>query len=277
MDRIFQIQQRISEIEAFFKSTSIEKPLPSGQLPQQENEISSFKKALEEVKNNPVKIDTKNEMATFPLLPAFSEVLPPLFPSRTSQEGFINPCPTGKISPYAGDDGLDIHCPHGTPVMAAKDGIIVYNDPSGHSCWEGPGNDTGAIRIKHNDGSEAWYAHLSERDENLKPGSEVITGQIIGKSGTANSVPHLHMSIFYSSGGDEGGFMDPFEMADMFKIQDNNSYKELADKSETYRTPQSEIIEPPSFEQLNQIIGMNKYLNMNMELNQAMSLVDEYE
>jgi len=277
MDRIFEIQQRISEIEAFFKSTSIEKPLPSGQLPQEENEISSFKKALEEVKNSPVKIDAKNAMVPFPLLPAFSEVLPPVFSYRTSQEGFINPCPTGKISPYAGDDGLDIHCPQGTPVMAAKDGIIVYNDPSGHSCWEGPGNDTGVIRIKHNDGTETWYAHLSERDENLKPGTEILAGQIIGKSGTANNVPHLHMSIFYSSGGDEGGFMDPFEMADMFKIQDNNSYKDIAGKTDLYGAVQPETPEMPSIEQLSQIIGMNKYLNMNTELNSAMSLIDEYE
>lgn len=128
--------------------------------------------------------------------------------------GFVNPCPGGKLSPYKGDDGLDIHAPRGTPVSAAKDGVVVYNDPSGHtSAWEGPGNDTGAIRIRHADGTEAWYAHLSGRDESLKPGMAVKAGQVIGKVGVANNVPHLHMSIFNSSGGDEVGFMDPFELA----------------------------------------------------------------
>lgn len=133
-------------------------------------------------------------------------------------KGYANPCPSGTLSPYKGDDGLDIHAPRGTVVFATKDGFIVYNDAGGHTGnWEGPGNDTGAIRIKHTDGTESWYAHLSDRDITLKPGTFVKAGQVIGKVGTANNVPHLHMSIFYSSGGDEGGFMDPFELANLFK------------------------------------------------------------
>ncbi|HOT29530.1 MAG TPA: M23 family metallopeptidase [Candidatus Ozemobacteraceae bacterium] len=136
---------------------------------------------------------------------------------RVLPSGFVNPCPTGRISPYAGDDGCDIHAPVGTPVYAVKDGVVVYNDPSGHSAWEGPGNHTGAVRIRHADGTESWYAHLSGRNLNLKPGMQVKAGTLVGNVGIANNVPHLHISIFYSRGGDSGGFMDPFELADALR------------------------------------------------------------
>lgn len=136
----------------------------------------------------------------------------PVLPS-----GYVNPCPAGRISPYSGDDGCDIHAPVGTPVFAVKGGVVVYNDPSGHSAWEGPGNHTGAVRIRHDDGTYGWYAHLSSRNLDLKPGMRIPAGALIGGVGTANSVPHLHISIFYSPGGDSGGFMAPFTLADKFR------------------------------------------------------------
>lgn len=215
MDRISQIQSRIDQIESLFKPGA-----------KQQESSTSFEQALNQLKQqNTTRIDSSNmmmapqmnSMMMNPMMPMMP--MSPVGPMGVNKSGYINPCPTGKLSPYAADDGLDIHAPQGTPVYAAKDGVVVYNDAGGHSAWEGPGNDTGAIRIKHADGTEAWYAHLSGRNENLKPGDFVKAGTPIGNVGTANNVPHLHMSIFYSSGGDAGGFMDPFEMEAMFKNQ----------------------------------------------------------
>lgn len=149
--------------------------------------------------------------------PPSSSTTPAPGAGRVLPSGFVNPCPTGRISPYAGDDGCDIHAPVGTPVYAVKDGVVVYNDPSGHSAWEGPGNHTGAVRIRHADGTESWYAHLSGRNLNLRPGMQVRAGTLVGNVGIANNVPHLHISIFYSRGGDSGGFMDPFRLADALR------------------------------------------------------------
>lgn len=137
-----------------------------------------------------------------------------------NKKGYIYPIPSkfiSTVSPYDGDDGCDIHAVQGTPVMCVRDGQVVYNDASGHSAWEGSGNDTGAIRIKHADGTEAWYAHLSGRNLDLKPGDFVKAGTPIGNVGTANNVPHLHISIFLSSGGDSGGYIGPFVLGKMFK------------------------------------------------------------
>jgi murein DD-endopeptidase MepM/ murein hydrolase activator NlpD len=216
MDRIAQIQNRINQIETAFQG------------PQQQAEGSqSFQQMLQQAQTQgTARIDANPlQQMTSPFMVPGMQMAPgvsPVAPGGPGPSGFVNPCPTGKLSPYAGDDGLDIHAPRGTPVYAAKDGVIVYNDPSGHSAWEGGGNDTGAIRIRHADGTESWYAHLSGRNEDLKPGMTIKAGQMIGNVGTANNVPHLHMSVFKSTGGDEGGFVDPFELEKMMKEAPTN-------------------------------------------------------
>jgi murein DD-endopeptidase MepM/ murein hydrolase activator NlpD len=127
------------------------------------------------------------------------------------KDKFKNPCPDGKFSPYKGDSGCDIAAPRGTPVYAARDGVIVYNDPKGHtSSWEGPGNDTCAVMIKHDDGTQTFYCHMSGRNTALTPGTKVKQGQYIGNVGVANNVSHLHFSIYKPPGG-LNDYVDPFE------------------------------------------------------------------
>jgi murein DD-endopeptidase MepM/ murein hydrolase activator NlpD len=269
MDRISQIQSRIKEIESQFN-------------PQARQEGPSFQQMLSQAQGS-MRIDMGGPQTNYGQFMTQGAAAVPGAPTVTSGgrviSGFVNPCPSGTLSPYNGDDGLDIHAPRGTPVMAAKDGVVVYNDPRGHTGdWEGPGNDTGAIRIRHADGTESWYAHLSDRDGNLKPGMTVKAGQVIGKSGVANNVPHLHMSIFYSSGGDAGGFMDPFEMAKMYEKGGTGNYA-----STQGQLPQTPAMMPPynpmfgmnpmvpglnqgsGFNQMgNSFSNMNNIMNMNM-------------
>ncbi|OQA11778.1 MAG: putative peptidase [bacterium ADurb.Bin363] len=250
MDRIAQIEGRIQQIQSQFDPSSRKKEGPS------------FQDMLTQAQTS-LRIDSVGQTSMG------SPVMMPGMASGVSPTGYVNPCPAGKLSPYKGDDGLDIHAPRGTEVYAAKDGVIVYNDPSGHSCWEGPGNDAGAIRIRHADGTETWYAHLSGREEYLKPGMPVKAGQLIGKVGTANNVPHLHMSVFYSSGGDEGGFMDPFELAKV--IEQSPGSGSFAQSPPPVPYPQiyginPSIPQPSLFNQVgNNPMNINNMMDMQMK------------
>jgi murein DD-endopeptidase MepM/ murein hydrolase activator NlpD len=133
------------------------------------------------------------------------------------KDKFKNPCPDGKYSPYKGDSGCDISAPRGTPVYAARDGVIVYNDPKGHTGkWEGAGNDTCAVMIKHDDGTQTFYCHMSGRNTALTPGTKVRQGQFIGNVGVANNVSHLHFTIYKPPGG-LNDYVDPFETQKMLE------------------------------------------------------------
>ena len=85
-------------------------------------------------------------------------------------------------------DGLNIAAPRGTPISAAAEGEVIYNDDS----VRGYGN---MIILKHKDDFVSIYAH---NEENLvKVGETVKKGDIIAKLGdTGNaSGPHLHFEV----------------------------------------------------------------------------------
>ncbi len=112
---------------------------------------------------------------------------------------FRFPLPKGIISsgygkrrnPFTGHEefhsGIDIAAPIGTPVMAARDGKIVY---IGYNSIYGK-----HIIIQHSGGYQTIYGHLSEIDVRLH--NYVSSGMIIGKVGMTGMAtgPHLHFEI----------------------------------------------------------------------------------
>lgn len=86
--------------------------------------------------------------------------------------------------------GLDYAAPVGTPVLAAGDGVIhaVKNQPNGYGRH---------VQIRHNGTYSTLYAHLNRFAANLKPGSRVSQGQVIGYVGTSgmSTGPHLHYEV----------------------------------------------------------------------------------
>ena len=86
-------------------------------------------------------------------------------------------------------EGTDFAAPKGTPIVASGDGIVVKVG------WAGGYGNT--IRIKHNSTYETMYAHLSKFAKNIKKGTRVKQGSIIGYVGsTGNSTgPHLHYEV----------------------------------------------------------------------------------
>jgi murein DD-endopeptidase MepM/ murein hydrolase activator NlpD len=93
---------------------------------------------------------------------------------------------------------LDFAMPVGTPIYAARDGIVYsYRDNSDEGGISGKyKNKSNYIMIKHEDGSIGCYWHLQKDGVLIKSG-RVSKGQQIGISGATGQVvkPHLHFSV----------------------------------------------------------------------------------
>ncbi len=87
--------------------------------------------------------------------------------------------------------GADFAAPTGTPIMAAGDGVVVRAG--------GNGSYGNYIRIRHSDGYETAYAHLSRFGRGMRAGARVRQQQIIGYVGTTgrSTGPHLHYEVLY--------------------------------------------------------------------------------
>lgn len=102
---------------------------------------------------------------------------------------------------YAVDFAADI----GTPVLAAREGVVmqVENDfaKAGLS-REKYGGRANFIRILHDDGTMALYAHLREEGALVRVGQRVRAGQQIGLSGNTGFTtgPHLHFVVQVNRG-----------------------------------------------------------------------------
>ncbi|WP_172125719.1 MULTISPECIES: M23 family metallopeptidase [unclassified Devosia] len=97
--------------------------------------------------------------------------------------------------------GVDLAARSGTPIYAAGDGVIEY------AKWQsGYGNK---VEIKHVNGYETAYGHMSRFADGMKPGVRVRQGQVIGFVGsTGNSTgPHLHFEILIN-----GNLVDPLSV-----------------------------------------------------------------
>lgn len=86
---------------------------------------------------------------------------------------------------YRAHEGIDYAAPLGTPVSAIGDGIVKKAQYSG-----GFGN---LIIIKHTNGYESYYGHLSKYGRGIKRGARVKQGQLIAYVGSTglSTGPHL--------------------------------------------------------------------------------------
>ena len=81
--------------------------------------------------------------------------------------------------------GVDYGAPTGTPVIAVATGTVVSAGRSG-----GSGN---MVRLRHTNGYETYYLHLSAFAKGIRRGARVFQGQEIGKVGSTglSTGPHL--------------------------------------------------------------------------------------
>ena len=85
--------------------------------------------------------------------------------------------------------GVDYGAPTGTPVIAVANGRVVSAGRSG-----GSGN---MVRLRHTNGYETYYLHLSAFAPGIRRGARVTQGQVIGRVGSTglSTGPHLDYRI----------------------------------------------------------------------------------
>lgn len=121
-------------------------------------------------------------------------------PTAGALEGPITSTFGERIDPinhqHSNHTGVDIGAATGTPIPAAKDGVVIAAGPRG-----GYGN---AIEVAHADGTTTLYAHASQ--VTVAPGEHVNEGETVGLVGQTGRTtgPHLHLEVRKG-----GQFLDP--------------------------------------------------------------------
>jgi murein DD-endopeptidase MepM/ murein hydrolase activator NlpD len=95
---------------------------------------------------------------------------------------------------------VDFRMPEGTPVHAARGGLVARIEESHDiGCWEdGCGKYANFIVILHDDGTTGEYYHLQQNGVLVDAGQRVSAGEKIGLSGNTGhtTVPHLHFAVY---------------------------------------------------------------------------------
>ena len=97
---------------------------------------------------------------------------------------------------------VDIVMPIGTPVCAARSGVVVevvdsYQDTVKKAKLVETLYKVNYVKIRHSDNSIALYAHLEKNTVKLTQGSRITAGTCFAKSGNSgfSTGPHLHFAI----------------------------------------------------------------------------------
>lgn len=105
----------------------------------------------------------------------------------------------GNLS-HQGKYAIDWDMPVGTPVRAARSGIVIEIQ----ECYTEGGPDPALksranfVKIRHEDGTIGHYVHLRHMGVEVSVGERVRAGELIGYSGDTgySSGPHLHFEVF---------------------------------------------------------------------------------
>lgn len=100
---------------------------------------------------------------------------------------------------------VDLSMPVGTDIFAARGGVVI--DVTGTNFRGGLDRERDApaanvVRILHDDGTYAVYAHLNWNSIRVRAGERVARGEYIADSGNTgfSSGPHLHFAVIRNAG-----------------------------------------------------------------------------
>ncbi len=114
----------------------------------------------------------------------------------------------GRFSHTGQDEyALDWAMPAGTPVCAARSGLVVAVKEN--SAIGGPDrsySDQGNyVYLRHDDGTIGMYLHFAHHGVAVQPGQHIAAGEIIGYAGNTgfSTVAHLHFCVISGKDGFE--------------------------------------------------------------------------
>lgn len=91
---------------------------------------------------------------------------------------------------WQSDNAIDLNIPVGTPIYAVADGVV---GPRIGAIDSSDPRLQGLRLTLETQGNAFFYAHLSKLV--VGAGERVKKGQLLGYSGSANGVPHLHLGV----------------------------------------------------------------------------------
>ncbi len=100
--------------------------------------------------------------------------------------------------------GVDFEMNEGTPIHAARSGIVIETKSDSNQSGKDKSflSKANYIKIKHQDNSIGYYAHLKYKGVLIKKGESVTAGQKIGLSGCTGwcDGAHLHFEVHIKDG-----------------------------------------------------------------------------
>lgn len=91
---------------------------------------------------------------------------------------------------------VDFDMPEGTPVCAARDGVVVEIKQDSSRNGRKP-EDNNYLLVYHSDGTIGNYGHLQQSGVTVRVGDQVKAGDLLALSGNTgfSSGPHLHFDV----------------------------------------------------------------------------------
>jgi murein DD-endopeptidase MepM/ murein hydrolase activator NlpD len=108
--------------------------------------------------------------------------------------------PNGTAS-HKGIQAYDFDIPEGTPIHAARAGVVAHVEESYEVASKDPPAPNNEVKILHDDGSLAHYLHLKKNGVVVGLGEKVFKGELLGFSGNVGftSAAHLHFHVSATS------------------------------------------------------------------------------
>jgi len=164
-----------------------------------------------------LKIKATDPYKSFSYRLSYHQMIGPPLSQLPEGVNYYPPFPQGMIFPISqGFDNdvthskppnqyaVDIVMPVGTPVLAARSGSVMdtEDDFHGGAQTERYLTRSNQVRILHDDGTMAVYAHLQANSVRVQPGTTVKRGKWIANSGNTgySNGPHLHFVVQLNAG-----------------------------------------------------------------------------
>lgn len=132
-----------------------------------------------------------------------------LLPFQNGQQVTIGQVVGGKITTHnspASKYAVDFTVPIGTPIVAARKGMVVDIDQNYSEGGADPLLKANHVLILHEDGTLGLYSHLAQSRIPLTLGQPVEAGELIGYSGNTgySTGPHLHFVVLANTRTSDG-------------------------------------------------------------------------